>query len=280
MRVWHNKINELDRDNGRKDHVHYTRRFLKVYNKNEQSIYEGTFDTVIYRLGSYMWSPINFRFHIGNAGSETPWDGHLIILGIGFYWGIGLGHKLAHAITSGKGHEWDSRDLGLSIRDKTLSWDLWTHKDVYQKPWRKKRNGKRVRDWRQRSVSVSPAEWIWGPKRYSYETIDTFNTSIHMPEGSYPVEIKLQKVYLGRTKVPKAKHEMSWGLDIDAPKGIPTHLDHSGGWKGDRTYGFGVDFKYPQSKGWQLDAVNAVTAWVYNERGRTGFRKPQEEDAA
>jgi len=251
------------------------RRFWHWYGENERNLGEAHLETVAKKkLGGDILSA---RFHIGNSGSETPFDGHLIIFGIGFYWGFSFFRKFANWATCCSGYLYDSRDWSLRISWPRLYWEFANHSDMCNKDRPKRRGPKRKRrhrTWRRGSISLSLAELIWGPKRYTYETIDSFATTIKMPEGEYAVVIDLQKQYFGRNKVPLHKQEWKWCLDVDAPKGIPTHVDHSGGWKGDRTYGFGVDFAYPSSFGWQLDAEMAVASWVLKERARTGFRKP------
>lgn len=277
MRFHWFKMNERDRNGGRQRYWHYMRRFLTVYNKEEQSIFEGHLETVSARKN---FSPLSVRFHIGNAGSETPWDGHILIFGTGFFWGHSGFRKLAVRLSRCSDTRYDARDWSLRIGDNRLWWQFAAHDDLCFKmqDGRRRRSAfkkRRRNTWRRGNINISIPEAIWGPKRYTYEDIDSYPTTIKMPEGEYAVVIKLQKCFLGRTKVARRKHEVSWVLDVDSPKGVPTHYDPSGGWKGDRTYGWGVAFEYPRSEGWELDAEAAVTAWVLKERARTGFRKPQ-----
>lgn len=269
------KINELERGNGRKLYWHYMRRFLHVYRGSEEfdslrEIFSGHLETVVRKKTDNVFQ---LRFHIGNEGSETPWDGHILLFGAGFFWGHTAFRKLATWLTRCEGYKYDSREWSLRLSNGHLYWELGNHSDMCRvhntRPYKR-------RGLRRGVINLNLADHIWGPKRYSYEDVDSFPTTIKMPEGEYAVVIKLQRVYFGRTKVAKHKHETSWTLDVDSPKGVPTHYDKSGGWKGDRTYGFGVNFDYPRSEGWQQDAEAAVTAWVLKERARTGFREPQE----
>lgn len=264
---WHiQKINELDRGNERLRFFHYMRRFFTLYTKDEaKQLFYAHIETVVHR--HVKDNIFAFRFHIGNRGSETPWDGHLIILGVGFYWALGNGRKLADKLTCSAKRPFDSRDWSLRIHDSSVWWEFANHNDMYDRGLKNRRRG---------YFNISIPEAFWGPKKYTYEDIDSYATTIKMPEGEYAVVLNLQKVYFGRTKVAKRKHIQTWCIDVDSPKGIPTHYDKSGGWKGDRTYGFGVDFKYPSSQNWQQDAEAVVTSYVYKCRGDSGFREPQE----
>lgn len=269
-------INEMDNPSSRRSgYVHYMRRFWH-WERNEAHL-----ETYVRK--NFKEQPFAIRLHTGNEGSETPWDGHLIFLWFGIFWGHTFFRKWASWISRCTGYKYDTREWAIRITDKSLSWSIAEHSDMcdhYRMHSRSK--GRKVRNtprWRRGYISISPAEWIWGPKRYSYETVDSFATILKFEEGDYPVIIDLRKSYLGRTKVPRSKHVQSWTLEVDAPNGIPTHPDRSGGWKGDRTYGFGVDFTPVDVDDWRFDAENAVGAWVRKERARTGFRRadPLEE---
>jgi hypothetical protein len=270
------KINERERKNGRKHYWHHLRQFLTIYkgrkDDDAREIFSGHLETIVRKRTQDIFS---LRLSIGNDGSETPWDGHILLFGAGFFWGHTAFRKLAGWLTRCSGYKYDNRVWSLRLSDWRLYWEFAQHSDMCRKH---NRPSYRQRTFRRGSWNLNLADKIWGPKRYSYEDVDSFVTTIKMPEGEYAAVLRLQRVYLGRTKVAKHKHEQSWTIEVDSPKGIPTHYDHSGGWKGDRTYGFGVHFDYPRSEGWQQDAEAAVTAWVLKERARTGFREPQKAE--
>lgn len=279
----HFKTNELDAPRQRAFFRHHMRRFLTVYRyygvDMHRQIFEGHIETVVKRKPQEV---VSLRFHIGNAGSSTPWDGHILLFGIGFFWGHSAFRKLAARLTRCSGYPYDTRDWSFRISDGRLWWEFANHDDscekVYPHRGRKKKNGRyKQRTWRRGSIAISPAEWFWGPKRYSYETVDGFATVVKFPDGDYPVLVNLQKQYYGRTKTDQRKHIPGWNLDVDAPSGIPTHVDHSGGWKGDRTYGFGVDFSMPRED-WKIDAEAAVMARILDFRARSGFRTPDSQE--
>ncbi|MFE7744392.1 hypothetical protein [Nocardia sp. NPDC057455] len=208
------------------------------------------------------------RFHVGTAGSETPFDGHLTILGSGIYWGIEAGWKLADWITREKRHQYEGRDLKVSIHDGRLWLNIWTHPGSWERG--------EFAAWRERSFKLNPLDILYGERRFSFEDIETAAIAVRMPEATYPVIAKLQKQSLGR---PKAKKRIeSWVVDVDAPKGIPYRLDLSG-WKGDRVYGFGVPLRERRTD-WETDARHAIEAWVLQHRGDTGFRTPDPVESA
>lgn len=283
-------INELDNPRQRAGYWRYMRHFwhwYRVYRDGMESNHlEYHVEWYLKKWGTLAGHYFSARFHTGNLGSETPFDGHIQILWFAFYWGWGGNRKLAERISRCSGYKYDTREWSLRIFDNRLWWEFANHSDMCdnRREWRKKKNGnRRRRTWRDGSVCLSVPELLLGPKRYSDETLDGHATLLRFPDGSYPVIIDLQRVRLGRTRVGKHRHVVSYSLDVDAPSGIPTHVDHSGGWKGDRTYGFGVDFThyataYPRDE-WKQHAEAAVTAWVIHERERTGFVRPDPVEA-
>jgi len=277
------KIDELknERENGRakyhKGVFYYVRRFWYLYPDNSgerESIADWHIATIL-RKPTLEFA---IRFHVGNAGSETPFDGHLKLFGSAVYWGISMGRELAQKITETPEQKYGGRDISIwnSREDDHLYVTLW--RDSNSSGLREKgKNGKRKRDWRNRSYRLNPMEWIYGPYRYSYKDMAKVETEIEMPEGSYPVTLTLREVSHGRSK--SKQQSISYCVDINADKGIPTHYDSSGGWKGDRSYGFGVDYPSGLSLvNWADNAKNLVKARVYKDRGRTGFTEPQEVD--
>lgn len=304
LRLHYFVIDERKNERGEERFWSYKRRFWHFYRHivvenggtttvEERSVWQFRLETPFRRSPKDSWFSI--RFHIGNAGSETPWDGHLTLFGMSWYWGHTGFRKLAERPTKCSEYKWDSREWSLRIIDNDLHWELGSHSDLCDKYPRYKPagvirkglfgitspSGKRRRTlWPSGSVLLSIPEMIWGPYRYSYEKIDTHQTLLSFPEDDYAVILTLEKVLYGRTKTNKAKHIQSWSVDVDAPRGIPSHVDHSGGYKGDRTFGYGVKLEnVPEDlTGWEVIATVAAKMWVENERERTGFVKPDPLD--
>lgn len=274
MHIHRFKINELEQK-AKPGVIHHLRRFWHGYRgdgTDGRDLFEAHIETIV-RTPRLHFSA---RFHVGTAGSETPFDGHLIILGSGLYWGVGSRwlRNLADRITRERRHKYEGRDISVTLDGDGIAylrWQLWTHPDSSER-------GEFAR-WRAKSVHVNPLDILFGTRQYWYENGEWALIAITMPEGVYPVRATIQKQLYGR---PKLKRRIeSTLLHVDAPKGIPTHYDPSGGWKGDRTHGFGVKFvrRYPERADWVVDAENAITGWVYSHRAQYGFRQAQEVEA-
>ncbi|MBF5002316.1 hypothetical protein IRT45_34935 [Nocardia sp. BSTN01] len=207
------------------------------------------------------------RFHIGNEGSETPYDGHLTILGSGIYWGLGTRGKLAARISRCAEHKWEGRDMKISIHDGKLWLAIWTHPGSWTRG--------EFAEWRTRSFNLNPLDHLYGEPRFHYSDTDTAELAIRMPEDTYTVKATLQLRTFGR---PRARRRTEkWVVDVDAPGGIPERPDR-GSYKGNRVHGFAVSL--PQRRDdWQIDAQAAIEAWVLQQRAASGFRAPEAHTA-
>ena len=264
MRVHRFSIDETKRKT--KENVyHHMRRFWHVYTDDDVEKFDAHIETIVKKP-----SPeFSIRFHVGNAGSETPFDGHLTVFGTGLYWGISAGRKLAQRLTSSPEYMYDGRDISLRLGDGRLWTRVWAPDDRWQRGEFPK--------WRYGSFKVNLLDRIYGEKRYSYETIDERSMILDIADDkeSYPVFVKLQRCTLKR---PKSKREIiSYCVEVDAKKGIPDSYDPSGGWKGDRVYGFAVEVRNHE-RGWDIDARNLIIAYILKNRGMTGFREAQPVD--
>ncbi|RFA12139.1 hypothetical protein B7R22_17055 [Subtercola boreus] len=259
--------------------LHHMRRFITVwrgteadenkpdFNERKAKLFAGHLETILRKPQL----EASMRFHVGTAASETPFDGHLTILGSGFFWGIENGRKLADWITREKAHKWGGRDLSLRIFGESgscLYWSLWTHPDRQERD--------EFAKWREGSARLNALDRIYGSRTYTYERGAWALIAIDLPEGVYSARVTITEQSYGR---PKSKRPVkSTVLEVDSPQGIPDHYDPSGGWKGDRVHGFSVPFRKVRDD-WEFDAVNAVKAYIYRERARTGFREAQAVDA-
>ncbi|MEH3142492.1 MAG: hypothetical protein PGN37_20435 [Mycobacterium kyogaense] len=255
-------------------------------------------------------------FEVGTHGSETPFDGHVKVAGTALYWGIEQGGNLATSITQfwlnrlpnrlrsrdcligpgkpetcdcppwnpgasfkrhlGRNGEWcefvhEGRRLKFDTHDGRLWVELWTRKNGWKRG--------EFAEWRSRSFHLNPLDVLFGARRYWYDDVDTAELEIQMPEATYPVTVKLQQQRHGRPKLP-GRHLKSWTVSVDASecKGIPDHYDHSGGWKGDRVWGFSVNLR-AHRRDWPVDAKAAIEARILKDRADSGFREPLPLDA-
>lgn len=267
MKIHYHRINERGEHRWAKGFWHYTRHFWHFYpRKNKNSIdfnLEFAFRTKI-----EWWTALVWYLSIGNKGSETPWDGHISILGQSIFWSFSRGRRLADFLTSRK-QKYTSREIRIGLRDQAFEFVFWANKNEWSRKF--KDRGLSFK------IPLNLVELIWGAKYFNYETIDKWKGYITFDEGVYPVELELQSQTIRRRKRKNKVYDHKFVVEVEAFYGIPSHYDSSAGFKGDRTYGFSVDFPYqtipPQ---WWIPASNLVRAWVYKERGRTNFTKPEE----
>ncbi|WP_109527230.1 MULTISPECIES: hypothetical protein [Nocardia] len=244
------------------DVFHHKSWYATLYGRNEKREASIQFETILRKPQP----EFSARLHVGGTWSETPFDGHLTILGSGIYWGIGAGGKLAERLTREERHKYEGRDLQVAIHDGSLWLKVWTHDGHWERG--------EFAEWRDRSFKLNPLDVLFGERRYWHEDVESAETVLRMPEADYPATVKLQRRTFGR---PKAKKRVeSWVADVDVPKGVPSRLDLSG-WKGDRTYGYGVTLQ-ERRKDWALDAQAAAEAWVLKQRAASGFRSPDPVD--
>lgn len=238
-----------------------------LYGPNEQNIAGGHVEVLIGRT-----TP-SVEIHLGGEGSETPFNAHLALPGIAIYTGARFGRwsgKLASRLTHPRGerHEYVGRSISAFLANGTVYWNIWAHDSLWERD--------EFPAWRHGSKSVNPLDYILGgPKRYAYTDVEKAHIDLQLHDGVYPVTLKLQRRKFGR---PRGRSEEGWSVDWGARRGIPSHFDRSGGWKGDRTYGSGFDI--PSDRDWVNDATERLRAWVYEQRAKTGFREAQPQDDA
>lgn len=260
LHVHRHAINELAHRT-RRGVFHHWRGFLTVRRcEDSPTLFGGRIETIL-RTPKPEFSA---RLHVGTAGSETPFDGHLTILGSGFYWGIENGGRLADWLTREERHKWEGRDLQLSVHGGRLWLSAWVHPGTWERG--------EFAKWRSDSWPIHPLDILFGRPRYWHEDVDVAQLDIEMPEATYPVTATLQRHLYGR---PKSKRrEAKWVVDVEAPKGVPNRHDRSGGWKGDRVYGFGVGLRERRND-WAVDAKAAAEAHILRDRADSGFRAPE-----
>ncbi len=261
---WHlHTIDETrsgDTPSARRTWVH--RRYVLTLRRGEdgRERFDGHLE-VILRRPARQW--LNARFHVGNRGSETPWDGHLLILGSGVFWGLGRGGRLADRISRCRDHRYSGRDLAVRLDGGDLWLSVWVHPDQWTKG--------EFALWRSARVPLNPAEWIRGRRQYFYDTLAETQALIPLPEGNHAVRLKLQRMTSGRIKGGPRRPEgltVQWTTTTD---GIPTEPDH--GWKGGNTYGASVDVTTADPQQWPTEAAYRIAGWVMTERGRSGYRR-------
>ncbi|WP_431912922.1 hypothetical protein [Nonomuraea jabiensis] len=110
-----------------------------------------------------------------------------------------------------------SRVMNVSVDDWGIRWQWWAREHEWSRddPWRMRGR-----------ISLDLVEKLFGPKRYSYETVDGRVLGwVKMPEGdTHQVQLTLQRQRLGRPRLKRAK--WAWAVEWDAPNGgIPIKPD-------------------------------------------------------
>lgn len=301
MRMWYYKIDELAPDRGfherRQGVIYYVRRFWKFYGKpkmvtknNSDVEYENELGGGHLEIRIKPGFDFAWKLKVGNSGSETPWDGKLEIFGVAFYWGISRGRRLAQWLTHSRNPivrnpgtpneytmgKYRSRSIGFYTFEGTLYTSFWVDENGDS-------DNARPAKWRRKSISLDLRDHLFGPERYRYIPLSSVKTVIEIEESNspngiktaYPVELTLKRSEKYRIKRPKKVIDSDFSIEIDAPKGIPTHYDKSGGWKGDSTYGWAIKFPHGNQENWIRQAEQMVLGDIYRMRGKTGFTVPQ-----
>ena len=301
MRIFRHKINELDPERGYGERklgvIYYVRRFWTIYKKPipvvkrgqeaeyEKELFSGHLEIRIKPALDFAW-----KLRVGNSRSETPWDGQFTIFGAAFYWGCSRGRRFAQWLThsrnpivrnAGTPHEYTmgkyrNRSIGFYTFEGSLYTSFWVdeHGDS---------DNTRPARWRRKSIALDIRDHLFGPERYRYIPLSSVKTVLKIEESNspngiktaYPVELELQRCEKYRTKRPNKVIEHDFSIAIDAPKGIPTHYDKSGGWKGDSTYGWSIKFPHGNQTHWINQAEQLVLADIFKKRGKSGFTVTQ-----
>lgn len=259
-RFHYHKMNELEggRSYRQQNVLYYVRRWLTIWSKTERELFGGNLEIHIVKpIFRFAW-----MFQVGNIGSETPFDGHITFFGSSIFWGLNRGNRLAQWLTKSPEEKYDHRHLGFRIYDGKLYFFGWVSPDFPP-------NG-RFSKWRYKTFLLNPMDILQGEVRNNFEDQEEASTYVQLNDEVYLAHLKLRKCFTGR---PKSKSRIvTYYVDVDCPDGIPSHVDHSGGWKGDRVYGFAVEIKNPNAD-WVMTALNLIAARIYKDRGDSGFIK-------
>lgn len=270
MRIHRHSINELACENApayTRNMWVYWRGFAHIYGKNDRALADFTLELV----ARPPKPEASFEITVGTSSSETPFDVHAVVAGTGFYANTSLGRRMAPLLSQRlfsrcreRYHQYESRQIRVSIHDGRLWWDLWTHRNHWKRG--------EFASWRSGNVYLNPLDLLWGQRRYWYENEESIPLTIWLPDNNYEVTATLQRQLFGRPKA-KRRHQ-SWTVDVESKDGIPYCFDHSGGYKGDRVHGFSVPLT-ARRRDWEVDAKAAIEGWVLKHRAESGFRKAQ-----
>lgn len=238
---------------------------------------------------------VGFRFHLGNAGSETPLDAHIDLGLVAFYWEFdapGLG-RLCERI--GRGHK---RDLSLRIHHGSLWWQVWYdddggydahHRcDEWRQPkvWPWSRGRRKYRGWmclRHGNVDLNPVDAFYGPKKWLKD--ETFPGAVaralvrvgDFPGDEYEVDFTLERRTVRREHGPawaQRIKRVDYEADAECRPGIPVR-NHD--WKGDEILGWGVRVSEDSvlDGSWVREAVAGTIEQVRRDRAHYDYRPPE-----
>lgn len=191
---------------------------------------------------------------IGNRGSEHVLAAHVEISPL---FGLYLhsedhGQWLQRRLNPNGYH---SRVTGLSFGDGHLYWRVWANRDE---------SSSDTPRWRDGSINLSLLDRVLGPKRYSYEDVETVVCLAHLPHGDeHLLTLKLQRVTHGRAR---GRKKLSWSVEWASREGI------SDGRPGRETLSASVDVSdlAVEEQAWPAAALAAIAVQVTGWRTRNG----------
>ncbi|MFD5089343.1 hypothetical protein ACFWMR_01985 [Amycolatopsis thailandensis] len=192
---------------------------------------------------------------VGCAGSENTLSAHV---GIHPLFGLYL-HTAGHGQwlqrrLNAIGYE--DRVIGVSIGGGHLRWQVWTTANAWSSSTPR---------WRDGSLNLSILDRALGPKRYSYEDVQTVTGLLRLPHGDeHLLTLTLKRQTHGRTRGRKTS---SWIVGWSCRDGIPYRA-------GDRVVmSSAVDVRDEavEDRGWPAEALAAIAYRITKDRTRYGF---------
>lgn len=172
----------------------------------------------------------NFRLDLTFADSAT--GDHAITLLVGLPWLFNLWIWLERAkwVERLPGVEFVSGDYGSGERELSIC----THDGyLWWRLWRNPNYGK-SKDWR--DGAFNPANFFLGRAKYSEYGHNTFESFVELPEGRYPVTIKIYRATWKRPRWYKARTVQRADIKCEAGVPIPGKGENSWDQEDDRLY--------------------------------------------
>ncbi|WP_433444577.1 hypothetical protein [Nonomuraea sp. CA-141351] len=197
---------------------------------------------------------------IGAAGAEHTLAAHLRVWPFGalYLHTEGFGAWLQRRLIP---EGYTSRAINVSVDDWAIRWQLWAREGEWSRndPW-----------WMHGRISLDLVQALFGPKRYSYETVDGPMLGwVTMPEGdSHQMQLKLERVRLGRPRLNRAaKYHWSVEWTADSP-GIETRP----GKGGIISASVRVPDEAVEARCWDVLACALIARKLGEDRTRYGYR--------
>lgn len=160
--------------------------------------------------------------------------------------------KLAEKLAPGEKYSYErKRELSFAVHNNSLWWNLWMNPDTWKSEDPK---------WRRGNINLE--ELLFGKSVYSERNVRTLDLGIPMPEGVYPVKLKMyEAVWKDRFRTRTLSKAC-----IDSEIGIPFPGKGENSWDcgEDASYGLTTNAETPEQ------AVAAQVASVLRERRKHG----------
>jgi hypothetical protein len=220
------------------------------------------------------------QIHVGGRGSETPWDVHVKLLGVGVYANLGLGGGLAHFLTRG-GH---SRDLRLAIFHDSTRWEDWTVQWALWTPdWARTtglaKPGEGPAKWRSgyEHPLAKVGNWLWGKREVDRDVREEQIVAVDLGDDlTHLLRMRLTFTTAGRARQNPRTKDRRWEVDWDAERGpglhgigLRTERTRDGeAWTRGRVFGSSLSLTHAEATDgrWVDHAVDRLRAWVGERR--------------
>lgn len=196
------------------------------------------------------WMFLVLRFHFGVHVNRHDED-------LCFHVGL-PGFSLYFSLEGFFPRRWKTWDLGRSCGIRTHSGALWLDFWTNENGW------SRDMPWYAKTWCFNPADFFLGRRRHAERTLDQTEALIPMPEGTYPVTIRLFESTWRRPRWPFPLRLLR--AEVRSEKGIPVPG------KGENAWDCGEDAVHGSTFpcGTFRDAVAEFTKDILTTRGKHG----------
>jgi len=196
------------------------------------------------------WLFWTFRFNLGAHVNQHDDD---VTFHVGF-----PGFQLYFGFEGIFPRKWKTHDLGRSMGFTIHSGALWI--DV----WRDQNGWSRDMPWYAKGLCFDPLEFFLGHSKHSEREIGVREAEVSMPEGCYPVKVKLFESTWKRPRSPFRRKLLRATVSSEAGVPVPG--------KGENSWDCGEDAIYSSTFpcGTYEAAVAEFTKGVFETRGKYG----------
>lgn len=173
--------------------------------------------------GGFKQKTIGFSWYFGSHARHTGIElrtNFVFEREITFH--IGLWHifcfflTIQHPMFPSWDYKHGDRQIGLRVFSGALWIDIWRNDDEW-----------RSNDWRTRPIVIHPMDILFGKTKHTQKSLSITDTSISMPEGSYPVTVELYLSIWTRPRWPFAKRIKRANVELEKPIPVPGKGENS-----------------------------------------------------